>query len=188
MRNCAGEIYSGDFIVNTIGDTITMTGECIIEGTCDIADEYTVTSQLTYINAWNGTLASDGTIDLPSFTTCGEFQPTVIISTGSQLEVMNALIELFSGWNYDFVYFDIISLVVGDNGDGTYDISFNYRCGDPFMTCGKTTCIGDSLSKQRTIDDPDVWQDIGDIDDLPYEYGTGNETLSGTCDTCNGGD
>ena len=94
---------------------------------------------------------------------------------------------MLSEWNTDFIYYDLTTLNVNSRGvGGTYNVSFDYRCGDPFMTCEKTTCIasGSSLSKLWTIDTPTVWQDIGVIDDIPFDTGTGNETLAGSCDTC----
>jgi len=89
-------------------------------------------------------------------------------------------------WNTDFIYYEIPSIVVTTGAANTYDVTFDYRCGDPFMNCQKATCVngGDILEKDLFIDTPTIWQDYGTIDDVPHDTGNGNETLAGTCDTC----
>jgi uncharacterized repeat protein (TIGR01451 family) len=197
-QDCAAEVYGQNFeyaqtpSVSGTDFDLTLSTECQIEATCDMATGFVMNSTVTYktcdmsvsVNAW-WTIATVFFWESPS----NILPPTSVnvpCAWNCSLAVQNLLASTFNGWVYHYV--DPTSLWA-IWGPGIYDLTYDCREGQYLLECAlpKDSC---GEVRARWYVGWAAWTDLGSVVE-PAEWSTDDGVASsapiwsGQCDTCN---
>lgn len=160
IRTCAATAYipQDSFEKNDDGTTVTIDGQCVVEGTCGYSDQFAANgASIRYGSSDYTDISVNGfgtaiLAGLPTEDDGGTFDVQVDLAgceTSTQsciaLAVETALSNADQTLSPEYEnYKDIETAdVTWNDGAGTFDVTIEWRVGKHYVDCGLNTCMDD---------------------------------------------